>query len=126
MLGPIALQLLAACAGVPRGVDFGRVFEGAVLSAQHLAGGGDFGVAERAAVPAFGALPGRRAFTDDGLAADQRRPMVLGASADDGVVDGLTVVAVDRRDHLPTVGREAFRRVVGDPALHMAVDRNAV
>ena len=36
------------------------------------------------------------------------------------------VVAVDVGDHVPAVGLEALRRVVGEPALHVAVDRDAV
>ena len=36
------------------------------------------------------------------------------------------VVAVDVADHVPAVGLEALRRVVGEPALDLAVDRDAV
>ena len=38
----------------------------------------------------------------------------------------LRVVAVDVRHHLPAVGLETLRRVVGEPAVDVAVDRDAV
>jgi hypothetical protein len=50
----------------------------------------------------------------------------VGLGSDDGAIDGVAVMAVNARNDLPAVGFEAFRRVVGEPALDMAVDRNAV
>ena len=41
-------------------------------------------------------------------------------------VDRLGVVAVDIGDDMPTVRLEAARRIVGEPALGLAVDRDAV
>ena len=40
--------------------------------------------------------------------------------------DRVGIVAVDVRHHVPAVGLEALRRVVGEPALDLAVDRDAV
>ena len=50
----------------------------------------------------------------------------VGFRLGDRVVDGIDVVAVDRPDHLPAVRTETRRAVVGEPALYMAVDRDAV
>ena len=47
-------------------------------------------------------------------------------AARNAAVDRLRIVAVDIGDHLPAVGAEARRRVVAEPAVHFAVDGNAV
>ena len=86
----------------------------------------DFLVAERRAVRLVRARLVRRALADDGLAADQRR-LVRGLLAPPrSPRRSLGVVAVDVGDHVPAVGLEALRRVVGEPALDLAVDRDAV
>ena len=41
-------------------------------------------------------------------------------------VDRVDVVAVDVADHVPAVGLEALRGVVGEPAFDLAVDGDAV
>src|SRR3546814_9065588 len=41
-------------------------------------------------------------------------------------LDRVGVVAVDVADHAPAVGLEARGRVVGEPALDLAVDRDVV
>jgi hypothetical protein len=43
-----------------------------------------------------------------------------------GGIDCVDVVAVDVRDHVPAVRFETLRRVVREPALHVAVDADAV
>jgi hypothetical protein len=50
----------------------------------------------------------------------------LGAGLVDGRVQRRCVMAVHGSDHVPAVGRKARRRVVGEPAFHMAVDGDAV
>ena len=43
-----------------------------------------------------------------------------------GAVDGGGIVTIDRGDHIPAIGCKACRRVVGEPAFDMAIDRDAV
>ncbi len=66
-----------------------------------------------------------RALADDRLRDDQRR-LVAALALRDRVVDRADVVAVHRTDHVPPVGAEPLRRVVGEPVFDLAVDRNAV
>ena len=64
---------------------------------------------------------------DHGLAADQRRAWSVFPCGRRRWRRGLLViVAIDVRDHVPAVGLEALRRVVGEPALDVAVDGDAV
>jgi len=97
-----------------------------VRPADGFARGGDFRLAERRAVAIVGAGLGRSTLADDSLAADQCRLLGLLLGLADGVVDGLDVVPVDILDHVPAVGAETGRRIVGEPALDVAVDGNAV
>ena len=79
---------------------------------------GDLLGAERRAVRVVRARLVRRALADHGLAADQRRPVASRpCAASIARVDRVDVVAVDVADHVPAVGLEALRRVVGEPAL---------
>ncbi len=96
-----------------------------MVPVQGLAGQGDFVVAQRGAVAVFLALLVRRTETDGGLAADQGRAIAL-AGGLDGHLDFFGIVAVDVADHLPVVGLEARRGVVGEPAVHFAIDGDAV
>jgi hypothetical protein len=50
----------------------------------------------------------------------------FGAGRVDGALNFDRVVPVDFSDHLPAVSLEARGRVVGEPALDFAVDRDAV
>ncbi len=52
--------------------------------------------------------------------------VVVRACGFDRAANRLGIVAVDVRHHVPAVGREALRRVVGEPAARLAVDRDAV
>ena len=74
----------------------------------------------------FLALLVRRAETDDGLAADQRRLLGVLAGSLDGGLDLVGIVAVDIADDLPAVRLETLGRVVGKPAFHFTVDGDAV
>jgi hypothetical protein len=94
--------------------------------AQVLAGGGDFLVAQRGAVASLGARLVGRALADHGLAADERGARGVGTGALDRRGDGSRIVAVHVGHDLPAVGLEAPRRVVAEPALDVAVDRDAV
>ena len=123
---PLRLERGTLGAGVPGGVDLGRDVEGRVVPADMGARGLDLGGAERGAVHVVAVLLVGRAGADDGLAADQRGLGGVGLGLLDGGFDGDRVVTLHVADHLPAVGFEPFRRVVGEPALHMAVDRDVV
>ncbi len=124
-LVPLVLGVGALLLGVPLGVDLGRDFEGAVLPAQRLAGQGDFGLTQGSAVGFFLALLVRRAEANDGLAADQGRAVAF-ARGLDGHLNLVGVVTVDVTDHLPAIGLEAARGVIGEPAVHLAIDGDAI
>ncbi len=82
--------------------------------------------AQRRAVAGLRALLVGRTLADNGPAADQRGPAGLVAGRLNRRLDLRRVVAIDLIDDLPAVGPEAGRGVVGKPALHLAIDRNAV
>jgi len=124
-LVPLGFLGGAGFLGVPLGVDLRRDLERSVLPAQRGAGRGDLVGAQRRAVALFLALLVRRAETDHGLAADQGRLVAL-ARGIDGGLDLVGVMPVDVADHLPAIGLEALRGVVGEPAVDLAVDGNAV
>ncbi len=67
-----------------------------------------------------------RTEADHRLAADQRRLVGNGLGGFDGGIQGDRIMAVDVRHHVPAIGLEALRRVVGEPAFDVAVDGNAV
>src|SRR5688572_22110564 len=123
---PARFRALARRARVPARADFVRDDEGLVRPAERLARERDLGVTEGCAVAFLLALLVRRAVTDDGLAADQRGLALLALRAADRARDRFRVVSVDRAYHLPAVGLEPLRRVVGEPARDLAVDRDAV
>jgi len=124
-LVPLGFGRQAFFLGAPLGVDVGRNFERAVVPLQRFTGQGDFRVTQWGAVAVFFTLLVRRTETDGGLAADQGRLRAL-ASGVDGSLDLFRIVAVDIADHLPVVGFETLRGVVGEPAFDFAVDGDAV
>ena len=89
-------------------------------------GGGDFVLAERGAVAIVRALLVGRAHADGRLAADQARLVGHRLGGEQRLFDFFGIMAVDRSNDMPTVGFEALRRVVGEPAFDMAVDGDAV
>ncbi len=93
---------------------------------QCLARGGHFVRTERLAVSGGGSLFIRSAPTDDGFATDQRRTGRLGTGSLDRCQQRLRIMTIDVRDHVPVISLESLRRVVGKPALHFAVDGDAV
>ena len=123
---PMLLGFGALGLGIPAGVDFRRDHERRVVPAQVLAGCGDLGLAQRGAVAIVRTAEIRRAVADDGLAADHARLVILRTRLEDRLPDGLGVMAVDVAHHVPAVGLETLRRVVGEPALDVPVDRDAV
>ncbi len=123
---PVLFEQRAALARAPRRIDVGRNFERRMGPAQRGARCRDFLFSERRAVRRFRSGLGRRALADDRLAADQCRLVGDRLRGLDGGVDGGHIVTVDLGDHVPAIGFEPPRRVVGEPAFDVAVDRNAV
>ncbi len=125
-LAPGAVRSTPAHSRVEAGVDVLGHLERRVGPAERRARGGDFLLAQRRAVRLRAAGLARRALADHRAAADQRRLVGDLLRLGDRAVDRGHVVAVDAADHVPAVGLEARGRVVGEPAGHLAVDRDAV
>ena len=126
---PFVVLRRAAGARVEGGADLAGDLEGQVWPVECAARGGDLAGTEGGAVHIGRARAPGAAMADVGAAADQRRAGVgLGVAQGhlDGAIDGGDVVAVHRLDHVPAIGAEACRRVVGEPAGDVAVDRDAV
>ncbi len=77
------------------------------------------------AMGGLGAGLGRGAEANHGLAADHRRPLQFALGLASGLRDRLAVLTIHAL-HMPAIGLEALGRVIGEPALNLAVDRNAV
>ena len=122
----IGFELLTRRAGVERVIHVLRNLKRAVLPAERLLRRSDFLVAERSAVHLGGALELRGALADRRLADNEGRLFALGFGFIDRLVHRVDAVAVDRADHVPAIGFETLSRIVTEPALHVAVDRNAV
>src|SRR5690606_40406208 len=112
-----ALEDVAARARIPLRIDFLPNFERRVCPVQYLTCGGNFIGAEWCTVALLLALLVRGAFADHGFAADQARALRIGAGRFDRRLDGIGIVAIDIRHHMPAVRFETLRRVVGEPAL---------
>ena len=129
-LAPGVLGSTAALARIPGLRDLGRQLERCVRPAQRVARGLHFVGTQGGAVHVVRAGLARRSLADHGLAADQRGlavgPRGLRARGAQGGVDGGGVVPVHLGDHVPAIGFKALRRVVGEPALDVAVDADAV
>ena len=123
---PVRLGLCTAQSGIPGGIDFGRNLERWVMPAEALARALDFVLAERRAVARLVASLGRRAEADGRTHAKQGRLGRIERGRDERRLDRLRVVAVDAGDDFPAVGLETPGGIVGEPALHLAVDRDAV
>jgi hypothetical protein len=122
---PLRLDGAAALPRVPGLVHRLRNFERRIRPADRLARRCDLLVAERRAVRVVRVGLVRGALRDDGLAADHRGSRI-GARGDERRLDLRGVVPVDVRHDVPAVGLEALRRVIGEPGLDVAVDRDAV
>ena len=123
---PLRFGARAGRLAIPVRIDLVGNDEGRVAPAERGTGQRDLVGAERLAVRLGGAAAVGRALADGGPAADQRRPVLRLARLGDRLFDRLHAVAVDALDHLPAIGLEAARRVVGEPGRHRAVDRDAV
>ncbi len=94
--------------------------------AQLFAGQRHFVVAQRRAVRVMGASFVRRAEADNGFAHQQRRFVAYRFRFVNRLRDSVRVVAVYAAHHVPAVGFKALRGIVGEPAVDMTVDRDAV
>lgn len=124
--GPRRFQLGALGALAPGGLDLLRDDKRFVIPAQVLACGFDFVIAQRRAVTVMAAAQIGRTVADHSLAADQCGFVVDRTGLADRLGDCLGVMPVDVAHHMPAVGLEALRRVVGEPTLDMTVDRDPV
>src|SRR3954454_20931974 len=96
-----------------------------VLPAERAACGGNLVLAERRAVAIGVSCFGHRTLADDRLAAHERRTLG-GVRLTERRVDRVDIVAIDITNDLPAVRLEALRRVLGEPAASLAVDRDPV
>jgi len=123
---PGRFRRIALGFGIPGGVDVRRDFKGRVIPADGLAGGGDFLVSQGRTVAIVAIRLVGGAHADLGLAADQGGLVAFCLGLHQGGLNGGAAVAVHVGDHLPAVGFKALRGIVGEPALDIAVDGNAV
>ena len=123
---PVGLEHGAPGARIPAGVDRGRNVEWRMRPADGGTCQRDLGVAQRFAMRLLGAGAVRRSLADHRATDDQRRRIGRLRRLRDGGLDRRDIMAVDRADHVPAVGAEARRGVVGEPVVHLAVDRDAV
>ena len=123
---PFGLEFCTGFAGVPTVAHVGGYFEFTLGDAQRGACGGDFVFAQRSAVHVVRAGLVRRSLADDCLAANQCRFVVLRFCRPYGAIHRVDVVAVDVADDVPAIGFESSRSIVGEPAVDVAVDGDAV
>jgi len=125
----VAPRLLRGGAGissVPGLPHLGRNHERLVRPVDVLARCRHFRVAERSSMHAVRARLVGRAPADDGLAADQRWLLAFGLCGLNGPLDGDRIVSIHVTHHVPAIGLEPPRRVVGEPAVDLTIDRDAV
>ena len=96
------------------------------MPAQSLAGERNFLLAQCSTMTTLGALFIRAALTNDGFATNERRSLRFGLCGQQRRLDGRGVMAVDVGYHVPAVGLKTFWRIVGEPALNLAVDGNTI
>ncbi len=127
--GPGLLDCGAARAGVPtRGYRL-RNDKRRMCPAQRRARRGNFLLAKCRAVHVGRSGLVRGALADDRAAAEELRsamPRAIGPGRNDCRVDGGDIMAVDSRMNPPAIGLETSWRVVGEPVLGLAVDRDPV
>ena len=123
---PLALGGGPFTALIPFRTDRVRNFKRRVIPAKIGACGGNFLVAQRRAVSVGRTLLVGRTPADHGLAANQARPVGHCLCFFQCGINRRGIMAVDVRHNMPAIGGEALRRVVGKPALHLAVDGNTV
>ena len=116
----------ASCALIPRRAQFFGYDERLVRPAECRTRGSDFLGAQRLTVGRLAALLVRRTIANHGARANQRRLAAFAARTTQRLGHGLAIVPIDILDDLPSVGREPLGRIVGHPALHGTVNRDAI
>ena len=104
-------------------------FKRRIFPAERHARRGNFFRAQWSAVCATGVGFFRRAFTDDGFAADQYRLRGFSLRLLDRRIHGVSVVTIHIANHTPTVGLETLWRVISKPLFYVMffrIYRNAV
>ena len=87
---------------------------------------GNLLVPQGGAVHVVGAFLVGRAFADDGFAADHGWLVGHRLGGFNRSLQGFGIVAINTGNHMPAVGFKPLRRVIGEPAFNVAVDRDAV
>ena len=123
---PLSLGLAAFITGRPTLINSVRDFEGAVGPTQRFFCGGNFFNTQGRTVTTGCTLSGRRAKANDCLAANQRWLSAFTAGQLYRLFDGCSIVAVNLRDYLPTIGFKAGGGVIGKPAQDFTVDGNTI
>ena len=123
---PRGFESAAFRARVPALVNIRWNLKRGVIPADVHARGGDLRLAKRRSMRVVTSGLVRRSLTDDGLATDQARSCKLRLRLLQRGFHCLGAVTVHIRHHMPAVCFESFRRVIGEPAFHVAVDGDAV
>src|SRR5258708_3393962 len=123
---PALLRGRAGGARVPLPAQIGGNVEAGEAPAQRRARRRRLVGTERSAMRIMRPRQLGRTPADHGLAADESRLVARRERLPDRRVDRLGVMPVDIAADAPATGLEALRRVVGEPALDMAVDGDAV
>jgi len=116
VLGGFALVLR-----IPTGIDVGGISNGGAVQPR-FRGSQRLRHRRARAVAVVASAQIRRAETDHSLAADHARLVVDRAGFLNGLLDSVGIVTVDIGDHVPAVGFETLRRIVGEPAFDVTVD----
>ena len=122
---PLGLEPGAGGARIPPRAHRIRYLEGGMRPAHRLPRPRHLVRSERGAVGSRSARLGRSPPPDGGPAANEARPLAVAPGRLDRRLHRRPVVAVHAAHHLPAVCLEAGRGVVGEPALHAAVDGDA-
>ncbi|SJN10844.1 hypothetical protein CZ787_04540 [Halomonas citrativorans] len=93
---------------------------------QLLARQGNFVFAQRRAVRLFLALLVGRTETDNRFTDNQAGLVIVLFGKCNGGLDLFRLVTIDIGHHVPAVGFKAFGGIVGKPAFHFPINRNAV
>jgi len=115
----------AFVARIPHSTDVFRHLEGGVGPAELGTGCSNFRIAQRRAMHIVRPLLVGRTETDHRLARNKRRALRVRLRSLDGSGNLRGIVTVGGQ-HLPAIGFEALRRIVGEPAFHLAIDGDAV
>ena len=112
--------------GIPAAANVVRDFERGKWPFELAASIGDFAGAQGRTMHVVRAPFVRRTKPDHRLAADQRRPPGLRLGDANRRLYRIGVMPVAVWDDAPAVGLETLRRVIGEPGLDVAVDRDVI